>query len=73
MCKKLNKAKDNLKKAKDRLKEVELYGNDVISKHDLRNGYNAEFYIFKIPMLANSVKYHQDIVNELTPKQLEFF
>lgn len=47
-----------LEEAKKRLLDVETRGNDAISDHDLRMGYDADFYLVRCPLLANHVKWH---------------
>ena len=69
----ITQIQENLASSKKRLNEVVTYGNAVISKHDLRNGYDADFYLNKIPILANSVKFWEDKLNTIQKNQLSLF
>lgn len=70
---KIIQCRKSLQEAEKRLLEVQTYGDKVISIHDLRNGYDANFVLNKCPMLKNSVIYHQNKLAELTKNQLSLF
>ena len=54
---------------KKRLLDVQTRGDEAISEHDLRNGYNTDFYLNKCPMLQNQVNYYERMLEELYPAE----
>tara|TARA_R110002020_G_scaffold90584_7_gene220658 strand:- start:32584 stop:32820 length:237 start_codon:yes stop_codon:yes gene_type:complete len=50
--------------ALERLKDVQERGDEAISEWDLRNGYDADFYLNRVPILANHVAYHERELQE---------
>lgn len=69
--KKLTEAeiREQIAEKKERLLDVQTRGDEAISSHDLRNGYNADFYLNKCPMLQNQVNYYERMLEELYPAE----
>lgn len=64
MSKDIKKLLKNLADSEARLKDVQERGNEAISIHDLRNGYDADFYLNRCPILQNQVNYNKALLNE---------
>jgi len=47
----------DLKRAIDRFESVKKHGNKVISTYDLMMGYDADFYLNRVPILESHVLY----------------
>lgn len=71
--------KKGLQKAKERWLDVFRRGDEAISDYDLRMGYDANFYLCKVPLLANHIIWHRRQIRECErqlkqiPKQLNLF
>ena len=64
MDKSLKKILRDLARAEARLEDVKKRGDDAISIHDLRNGYDADFYLNRCPILQNQVNYNRALLKE---------
>ena len=54
----------SLSAALERLKDVQERGDEAISAYDLSMGYDADFYLNRVPILANHVKYYERELQE---------
>lgn len=59
----------DIEERKARLLDVQTRGDEAISSHDLRNGYNADFYLNKCPMLQNQIDYQERLLEEHYPAE----
>ena len=57
--------------AKARFLDVFRRGDAAISESDLRNGYDAEFYLCRIPLLANHCIYYRREIIKLDPTRYQ--
>ncbi len=70
MQKQLANYKKALAEAKTRFLEVFRYGDAVISDWDLKNGYDADFFLCRIPILANTIKFYNREIRKLESQRL---
>lgn len=54
----IEQIKKDLKRAQGRFLEVMKKGDTALSAYDLSNGYDADFYLNRVPLLRNHVIYY---------------
>ena len=54
----LDDIRNDLQRAKERFLEVMRYGNGAHSESDLSMGYDADFYLNRVPLLRNYIIYY---------------
>tara|TARA_A100000171_G_C2135617_1_gene149950 strand:- start:1010 stop:1243 length:234 start_codon:yes stop_codon:yes gene_type:complete len=67
--------KADLKKCQDRFLDVMKRGDEALSAYDLSMGYDADFYLNRVPLLRNHVIYHTRELKEALKhgEQMELF
>ena len=67
--------KNDLEKAKERFLDVMKRGDKALSEYDLSYGYDADFYLNRVPLLRNHIIYHNRELKEALKhgEQMELF
>ena len=60
----IEEIRKDLERAKKRFLDMVKYGDAACSKYDLSFGYDADFYLNRVPLLANHIKYHNRELKE---------
>ncbi|WP_431129915.1 hypothetical protein [Flagellimonas flava] len=66
MSRKVEDIESDLEKAKEKFLDVMRRGDEAISEYDLSMGYDADFYLNRVPLLRNHIIFYRRELKEAT-------
>lgn len=66
MSRKVEDIESDLEKAKEKFLDVMRRGDEAISKYDLSMGYDADFYLNRVPLLRSHIIIYRRELKEAT-------
>ena len=66
MARKVEDIVTDLERAKEKFLDVMRRGDEAIGGYDLKMGYDADFYLNRVPILRNHIIYYRRELKEAT-------